>query len=46
VPDGWDSAWQEALVAWMVRENLLSRLAADGWIDPAVVEHLRAQARS
>lgn len=45
LPDGWDPAWQEALMAWMVLENLQSRLAADGWIDPAVVAQLRTQAR-
>jgi uncharacterized Ntn-hydrolase superfamily protein len=45
LPDGWDSAWQERLVAWMAVENLEKRTAAAGWIDSKVLACLRAAAR-
>ena len=41
LPDGWDDAWQAALVDWMSVENLEERTAAAGWIDPRVLEYLR-----
>jgi uncharacterized Ntn-hydrolase superfamily protein len=44
LPAGWDLDWQQALVDWMAVENLEERTAADGWIDPAVVEFIRRQA--
>ena len=44
LPDGWDDAWQGALVDWMAVENLEERIAGPGWIDPAVVEFIRRQA--
>lgn len=40
---GWDAEWQRALEAWMGVENLSGRLAAPGWIDPRVLDFLRAQ---
>ena len=45
IPDGWDPAWQERLLAWMAVENLEERTAASGWIDPRVLAYLRAAAR-
>jgi uncharacterized Ntn-hydrolase superfamily protein len=44
-PDSWDEAWQGALSEWMSVENLEERMTARGWIDPRVLEHLRATAR-
>jgi len=40
-PD-WDAAWDGALLSWMGVANLEERTAAAGWIDPAVLEQLRA----
>ena len=40
-PD-WDAAWDGALLTWMGVANLEERTAAAGWIDPAVLEELRA----
>lgn len=40
-PDDWDTGWEAALVEWMSVENLEERMAAGGWIDPRVLEHLR-----
>jgi uncharacterized Ntn-hydrolase superfamily protein len=45
LPDGWDAAWQDRLMAWMAVENLEERTAADGWIDPKVLAWLREAAR-
>jgi uncharacterized Ntn-hydrolase superfamily protein len=42
LPAGWDDTWQARLVTWMGVANLELRMAASGWIDPAVLEHLRA----
>lgn len=42
LPAGWDAAWQDRLLAWMSVENLEERTAAAGWIDPKVLECLRA----
>lgn len=39
----WDSGWDAALVGWMGVANLEARTAAMGWIDPAVLEILRAE---
>ncbi len=44
LPDGWDDTWQGALWDWMGVENLEERTAAPGWIDPRVLEVLRARA--
>ncbi len=44
LPEGWDAAWQERLLAWMSVENLEERTAAAGWIDPRVLACLRAAA--
>jgi uncharacterized Ntn-hydrolase superfamily protein len=41
VPGNWDLAWQGALAEWMSVENLEERMAARGWIDPRVLDHLR-----
>lgn len=41
LPEGWDDAWQQRLVAWMAVENLEERTAAAGWIDPRVLAYLR-----
>jgi uncharacterized Ntn-hydrolase superfamily protein len=41
-PSNWDDAWQRALHEWMDVANLEARVAAPGWIDPRVVEILRA----
>ena len=40
-PD-WDATWDAALLTWMGVANLEERTAAAGWIDPAVLERLRA----
>ncbi len=40
-PD-WDVAWDAALVTWLGVANLEERTAAAGWIDPVVLEELRA----
>jgi uncharacterized Ntn-hydrolase superfamily protein len=42
LPEGWDASSQARLVGWMEQENLEMRVAAAGWIDPMVVEHLRS----
>jgi hypothetical protein len=42
MPAGWDAAWQDRLLAWMSVENLEERTAAAGWIDPKVLDCLRA----
>ncbi len=41
LPDGWDTTWQDRLLAWMAVENLEERTAAAGWIDPKVLAYLR-----
>jgi uncharacterized Ntn-hydrolase superfamily protein len=41
VPDSWDEQWEAALTEWMSVENLEERMAARGWIDPRVLDHLR-----
>jgi uncharacterized Ntn-hydrolase superfamily protein len=46
LPAGWDAGWQQALEGWMGLENLVARLAAPGWVDPLVVDHLRRRAAS
>jgi hypothetical protein len=46
LPAGWDAEWQAALEQWMDVENLEERTAALGWIDPRVLEILRARARA
>ncbi len=46
LPAGWDPDWQAALEQWMDVENLEERTAAPGWIDPRVLEILRARARA
>lgn len=38
----WDDAWDAALLGWMGMANLEARTAAAGWVDPAVLEILRA----
>jgi len=43
LPNGWDAAWQAALVEWMDVENLEERVAAPGWIDPRVLAILRGR---
>ncbi len=42
-PPNWDAAWQQALNEWMDAENLESRMAAPGWIDPRVLGILRSR---
>ncbi len=44
-PD-WDTTWDGALLTWMGVANLEERTAAAGWIDPAVLEELRAATQS
>jgi uncharacterized Ntn-hydrolase superfamily protein len=44
LPANWDDGWQAALDEWMGTENLEERAAARGWVDPRVLEHLRAKA--
>lgn len=46
LPDGWDPAWQDRLLAWMAVENLEERTAAPGWIDPRVLAYLRGAAHT
>jgi uncharacterized Ntn-hydrolase superfamily protein len=46
LPAGWDEAWQRALLDWMSVENLEERTAAPGWIDPRVLDILRARQAS
>ncbi len=43
LPGNWDAAWTGALDEWMSIENLEARAAARGWIDPRVVEFMRAK---
>ena len=43
-PASWDEAWQGAMSEWMSVSNLEERMTARGWIDPRVLEHLRAAA--
>jgi uncharacterized Ntn-hydrolase superfamily protein len=43
VTDDWDAAWDAALVGWMGVANLENRTAAVGWLDPKVLEILRAE---
>ena len=38
----WATVWDGALLTWMGVANLEERTAAAGWIDPAVLERLRA----
>ena len=38
----WDMAWDAALITWMGVANLEERTAAAGWIDPLVLDELRA----
>jgi uncharacterized Ntn-hydrolase superfamily protein len=40
-PPRWDTGWDAALVGWMAVANLEERLAAVGWLDPAVLAELR-----
>jgi uncharacterized Ntn-hydrolase superfamily protein len=40
-PADWDERWDAALVGWMAVANLEERLAAVGWLDPAVLAELR-----
>ncbi len=42
---GWDDAWDGALLTWMGAANLEERTAAAGWIDPQVLDQLRAASR-
>ena len=42
-PSNWDVSWHRALDEWMDVENLEERAAAPGWIDPRVLEILRAK---
>ncbi len=39
--DVWGPDWDAALLGWMGVANLESRMAAFGWIDPAVLDQLR-----
>jgi putative peptidoglycan binding protein len=41
----WDERWQQALVDWMGVENLEERVAAPGWLDPAVLDFLRGRVK-
>ena len=41
VVEGWDTAWDGALLGWMGMANLEARTAATGWIDPVVLRILR-----
>ncbi|MEP7379254.1 MAG: DUF1028 domain-containing protein [Chloroflexota bacterium] len=43
LPTNWDASWIGALDEWMSIENLEARAAAHGWIDPRVVEFMRAK---
>jgi uncharacterized Ntn-hydrolase superfamily protein len=40
----WGPAWDASLIGWMGVANLEARTAAAGWIDPAVLVILRAEA--
>ena len=42
---GWDDTWDGALLTWMGVANLEERTAAAGWIDPQVLDQLRAASR-
>lgn len=44
LPPGWDGTWQARLSGWMGMENMEMRAVAFGWIDQAVLDHLRRQA--
>jgi uncharacterized Ntn-hydrolase superfamily protein len=44
-PSNWDDDWQRSLVEWMDVANLEARMAAQGWVDPRVVEILRSARR-
>jgi uncharacterized Ntn-hydrolase superfamily protein len=44
MPSNWDAERQRALEEWMSVENLEERNAASGWIDPRVLDFLRAKA--
>jgi uncharacterized Ntn-hydrolase superfamily protein len=46
LPSNWDAEWQRAFEDWMSVENLEERTAAPGWIDPRVLDFLRAKAKS
>ena len=37
----WSDGWEAAMAEWISTENLEERMAARGWIDPRVLEHLR-----
>ncbi len=43
LPPNWDIAWSNAMNEWMGVENLEERSTARGWIDPRVLEFLRAK---
>ena len=40
-PGDWSDGWEAAMAEWISTENLEERMAARGWIDPRVLEHLR-----
>ena len=40
-PANWDAGWEAGMAEWMSTENLEERMAASGWIDPRVLDHLR-----
>lgn len=42
-PPNWDGLWQRALDDWLDVENLESRIAAPGWIDPRALAALRSR---
>jgi uncharacterized Ntn-hydrolase superfamily protein len=42
-PSNWDASWQRALDDWLDAENLESRTAAPGWIDPRALAILRSR---
>ncbi len=44
LPSNWDAERQQSLEDWMSVENLEERTAAAGWIDPRVLDFLRAKA--
>jgi hypothetical protein len=43
LPSNWDAQWSAALDEWMSIENLEERAAARGWIDPRVLDFMRAR---
>jgi len=43
-PPGWNDNWQARLSGWMGTANLEMRAAANGWIDPVVLDQLRIAA--